>query len=109
MKFFYRAAPELHTVENLKNFSTATCCFCVQELHNFAKMSCICQEECSLCHTGFRGRRHRHPEGWSPSLIAFFKDESGFNVGNSDVCVCGACDVSIRHALKCREKMSLTS
>ena len=46
----------------------------------------------------FPGRRHRHPDGWSPSMIEFFKDASEFNsdVGNIHVCVCEACHVSIR-------------
>jgi hypothetical protein len=37
-------------------------------------------------------------------MIDFVKDESGLNVGNSDACVYGAYDVSIRQALKSRDK-----
>ena len=68
-------------------------------------MSCKCQEKCSLCHANFRGWRHRHPEDWSQSLIdIFLKDEFGLKGGNSEVCICGACDLSIRHAFKAKDK-----
>ena len=68
-------------------------------------MSSKCQgEECCLCHGKFLGRRHRHPDGWAPSVLTFLKDESGLNFGNSDVCVCEACNVNIRQAVKSRER-----
>ena len=47
---------------------------------------------------------HRHPDGWSPSALPILKDESGLNVGNSDVCVCDACSVYIGKAVKSEEK-----
>ena len=70
-------------------------------------MSSKClSEESSLCHSKFLGRRHRHPAGRSPSIIDFFEDTSGFNsdIGNIRVCVCEACHVSIRKAMKCKDK-----
>ena len=60
-------------------------------------------EDCLLCKTKFLGRRHRHTQGWSSSMIDFVRDESGLNVGNN-MCICGACDLSIRQALKARDK-----
>ena len=74
---------------------------------SFYKMSSKClSKECSLCHSKFLRGRHRHPDGWSPSVIEFFKDASGFNsdVGNIHVCVCEACHLSIRKAMKCKDK-----
>ena len=74
-------------------------------------LDCLCKisrkdhsEECLLCKIKFLGWRHRHIQGWSSSMIDFLKDESGLNVGNSDACICGACDLSIRQALKSRDK-----
>ena len=61
-------------------------------------------EDCLLCKTKFLGRRHRHTQGWSSSMIDVVRDESGLNVGNNDTCICGACDLSIRQALKARDK-----
>ena len=70
----------------------------------FPRMSRECQgEECCLCHGKFLGWRHRHPDGWSPSALAILKDESGLNIGNSDVCVCEACSVNIRQAVKSKK------
>ena len=40
-----------------------------------------------LCHSKFFGHRHRHTEGWSPSVVVFLEDGSGLNVGNRNVCV----------------------
>ena len=37
-------------------------------------------------------------------MIDFLKDESGLNVGNNELCVCGACDLSVRQAMKSRDK-----
>ena len=54
-----------------------------------------CQvEDCSFCSTKFLGRRHRHTEGWSPSVVEFVEKESGLNVGNK-ICVCEVCRSSI--------------
>ena len=61
-------------------------------------------QECSLCSSEFLGRRHRHPD---QSVVAFLKEEAGFCVGISEsirMCVCKACNVSTRQALKAREK-----
>ena len=74
---------------------------------SFFKMTSKClSEESSLCHSKFLGRRHRHPADRSPSIIDFFEDTSGFNsdIGNIRVCVCEACHVSIRKAMKCTDK-----
>ena len=35
-------------------------------------------------------------------MCSFFKEETGFTVGNRELCVCGACNFSIRQALKAR-------
>ena len=35
-------------------------------------------------------------------MCSFFKEETGLTVGNRELCVCGACNVSIRQALKAR-------
>ena len=40
----------------------------------------------------------------SRSLVEFFEEESGLSVGDNDICVCGASDVSIRQAMKSRDK-----
>ena len=37
-------------------------------------------------------------------MVDFLRDESGFDVSNNDACICGACDVSIRQALKSSDK-----
>ena len=68
------------------------------------KMSRKCQaKECSFCASKFLGRRHRHTEGWSPSLVAFLEEESGLNAGNQNMCVCEACRSSIRNSMKARD------
>ena len=41
---------------------------------------------------------------YSSSLLSFFNQESGLTVGDGDVCVCEACSLSVRHALKARDK-----
>ena len=33
-------------------------------------------------------------------MHSFFEQETGLTVGNGELCVCGACDLSIRQALK---------
>ena len=38
------------------------------------------QQMYSLCLSSFRGRRYRHPEVWSSSLLSFIKQESGLTV-----------------------------
>ena len=60
--------------------------------------------ECFLCKSKFLGLRHRHTNGWSPSMIDLLQDESGLSIGNSSACICGACDLSVRQALKSRDK-----
>ena len=35
-------------------------------------------------------------------MCSFFKEETGLTVGNRELCVCGACNVNIRQALKAR-------
>ena len=40
-------------------------------------------------------------------MIDFLKDESGLNASNSDMCVCGAFDLSVRQAMKSRTRVSL--
>ena len=67
-------------------------------------MSSSVPQKCSLCLSNFRGRRHRHPEAWSLSLLSLFKQKSGLTVGIGDVCVCEACSLCVRHALKARDK-----
>ena len=47
--------------------------------------------------------RHRHINGWSPS-IELLKGESGLSISNSSACIRGACDLSVRQALKSRDK-----
>ena len=37
-------------------------------------------------------------------MIDFVRDESGLSVGNNVMCICEACDLSIRQALKARDK-----
>ena len=68
-------------------------------------MKCL-PEECSLCHFKFLGQRHHHSDGWSPSMIEFFNNAFGFNsvVANVHVCVCEACHVRIRKAMKCKDR-----
>ena len=79
----------------------------VERLRIYPRMSRKCQEkECSLCSAKFLGRRHHHPDGWS-SVLKFFKEESRLNVSDSKVCVCEACNVSIRQAKKCRDNGEL--
>ena len=64
-------------------------------------MSLKCKaEECFLCHSKCFGCRHRHTEGWSPSVVEFLEEESGLNVGNRNMCVCEACCQSIMHSMK---------
>ena len=58
------------------------------------------KEKCSLCTCNIQDWRHRHPES---SVCSFFKEETGLTVGNRELCVCGACNVSIRQALKARD------
>ena len=71
-------------------------------------MSHKCQgKECSLCNAKLLGRRHRHLDGWSSPVLKFFKEESGLNVGDSKICVCEVCNVSIRQAMKCRDNDEL--
>ena len=36
-------------------------------------------------------------------MHSFFEQETGLTVGNRELCVCGACDLSIRQALKARD------
>ena len=60
-------------------------------------------KKCSFCFSEFCGRRHRHTEGWSPSMVAFLEEESGLNVGNKNMCVCEACRSSIRNSMKARD------
>ena len=36
-------------------------------------------------------------------MCSFFEEETGLTVGNRELCVCGACNVSIRQALKARD------
>ena len=60
--------------------------------------------ECFLWKSKFLGLRHRHTNCWSPSMIELLKDESGLCVGNSGACICGTCDLSVRQALKSRDK-----
>lgn len=65
-------------------------------------MSRTCQAECSFCCSKFGIRRHGHTEGWSPAIVAFVEEESGLKVGNKNLCVCDACRLSIRHAMKAK-------
>ena len=59
-------------------------------------------QECSLCCSKFLGCRHCHPD---QSVVAFLKEEHGVNVGDGEtMCVCEACNVNIRQALKARDK-----
>ena len=68
-------------------------------------MSSKCDKKCLLCQHEFKGRRHRHPEGWSEAVRSFFVQESGITLDTGEVvCVCGACDVSIRRALNARNE-----
>ena len=60
--------------------------------------------ECFLWESKFLGLRHHHTNGWFPSMIELLKDESGLCVGNSGACICGTCDLSVRQALKSRDK-----
>ena len=36
-------------------------------------------------------------------MCSFFEEETGLTVGNRELCVCGALNVSIRQALKARD------
>ena len=66
---------------------------------NLCDMSEKCtKEKCSLCTNKFQGWRHRHPESWS---LTVREQET---VGNRELCVCGACNVSISQALKAKNK-----
>ena len=70
----------------------------------FAKMNRKCRaQECSLCCSKFLGRRHHHPD---QSAVVFLKEVAGLSVANSETntCICEACNVSIRQALKAVEK-----
>ena len=61
------------------------------------------KEKCSLSTCNIQDWRHRHPESWCPSVCSFFEEETGLTVGNRELCACGACNVSIRQALKARD------
>ena len=68
-------------------------------------MSSKCDEKCFLCQHEFQQRRHRHLEGWSEAVCSFLVQESGLTIGKSDVvCVCEACNMSLRKALNAKSK-----
>ena len=71
---------------------------CLQEMNRKCRA-----QECSLCCSKFLGRRHRHPD---QSAVAFLKEVAGLSVENGETnkCICEACNVSIRQALKAMEK-----
>ena len=106
-KFFHRAVPELHDIKNPQNSMHPTWCLLLVLyaifwiLWKIARMSRKCQaKECSFCFSEFCGRRHRHTERWSPSMVAFLEEESGLNVGNRNMCVYEAYRSSIRNSMK---------
>ena len=81
-----------HVVYSIEDLST----FCLQQ-----------KEECSLCQKKVLERKHHRPESWSSAMVSLFEQEEqelGLSVSQWGVCVCAACNVSLRRAMKARDR-----